>query len=255
MRSLVSTELLKLRSTRSAWIPLAVALAFAVVAVIANTSMTGHDGNTPLSPAELPDLLRASGGQLIDGAVLLAWIVLSAGEFRHRTSVTTFLGEPNRLRVVSAKLLSAALTGAAVGLFAEALSAATSAAALSAHHVPLAWSQPGVLGAVVTVPLLAALFGVLGAGLGLLLRNTATAVGLALMWAFVVEGIIPALTHQPGIVRWLPEAAANAVLHGASPAATLPAGVALTVLAGYAAVLAGAGAALTARREIGTATG
>jgi len=186
--------------------------------------------------------------------VLLAWIVLSAGEFRHRTSVTTFLGEPNRLRVVSAKLLSAALTGAAVGFLAEALSAATSAAALSAHHVPLAWSQPGVLGAVVTVPLLAALFGVLGAGLGLLLRNTAAAVGLALMWAFVVEAIIPALTREPGIVRWLPEAAANAVLHGASPAA-LPAGVALTVLAGYAAVLACAGAALTARREIGTATG
>jgi hypothetical protein len=32
-------------------------------------------------------------------------------------------------------------------------------------------------------------------------------------------------------------------------------GVALTVLAGYAAALAGAGAALTARREIGTAIG
>jgi len=208
-----------------------------------------------LSPAALPGLLRASGGQVIDGAVLLAWVVLSAGEFRYRTSVTTFLGEPNRLRVVSAKLLSAVLTGAAVGFLAEALSAATSAAALSAHHVPLAWSQPGVLGAVVTVPLLAALFGALGVGLGLLLRNTAAAVGLALMWAFVVEGIVPALTREPGIVRWLPEAAANAALHGASPAAALPVGVALTVLAGYAAALAGAGAALTARREIGTAIG
>ena len=76
------------------------------------------------------------------------------------------------------------------------------------------------------------------------------------MWAFVIEGIIPMLTHQPGIIRWLPEAAANAVLHGASPAATaLSAGTALAVLAGYAAVLAGAGAALTVRREIGTATG
>ena len=93
----------------------------------------------------------------------------------------------------------------------------------------------------------------LGAGLGLLLRNTAAAVGLALTWAFVVEGIVPALIHEPGISRWLPEAAANAVLHAASPAA-LPMGVALTALAGYAAVLAGAGAALTARREIGTAT-
>jgi ABC-2 type transport system permease protein len=255
MRSLVSTELLRLRSTRSAWIPLAAALAIAVVAVIANTSMTGRDGGMHLSPAVLPGLLRASGGQVIDGAVLLAWVVLSAGEFRHRTSVTTFLGEPNRLRVVSAKLLSAVLTGAAVGFLAEALGAATAAAVLSAHHVPLAWSQPGVLGAVVTVPLLAALFGALGVGLGLLLRNTAAAVGLALMWAFVVEGIIPALTREPGIVRWLPEAAANAALHGASPAAALPVGVALTVLAGYAAALAGAGAALTARREIGTAIG
>ena len=97
---------------------------------------------------------------------------------------------------------------------------------------------------------------ILGAGLGLLLRHTAAALGLALMWAFVIEGIIPALTHQPGIIRWLPEAAASAVLHGASPAATtLSAAAALAVLAGYAAALAGAGAALTLRREIGTTTG
>src|SRR5712691_6332277 len=254
MRSLVWAELLKLRSTRSAWIPLAIVLGIAAVAVVANTSAAGHGGNPPLSPGVLPGLLRASGGQLVDGAVLLAWIVLSAGEFRHRTSVTTFLGQPRRLRVVSAKLAAAALTGAAAGLLAEALSAATSAAVLSAHHVPLHWAQPGVLGAVVAVPLLAALYGVLGAGLGLLLRNTAAAVGLALTWAFVIEGIAPALIHQPGISRWLPEAAANAVLHGASPAA-LPVGVALAVLAGYAAVVAGAGAALTARREIVTAPG
>ena len=89
-----------------------------------------------------------------------------------------------------------------------------------------------------------------------LIERAAAALGLALMWVFVIEGIIPALTHEPGIIRWLPEAAANAVLHGASPAATaLSAGAALAVLAGYAAVLAGAGAALTVRREIGTTTG
>src|SRR5437764_11758616 len=162
MRSLISAELLKLRSTKSAWIPLAAALAAAVLAVIANTAAAGHGGTPPLSPAMLPDLLRASGGQLVDGAVLLAWIVLSAGEFRHHTSVITFLGQPRRLRVVSAKLAAAALTGVAAGLLAEALGAATAAIALSAHHVPLAWDQPGIPGAVVAVPLLAALYGVLG---------------------------------------------------------------------------------------------
>jgi ABC-2 type transport system permease protein len=170
--------------------------------------------------------------------------------------VTTFLGQPRRLRVVSAKLAAAALTGAAVGLLAEALSAATSAAVLSAHHLPLHWAQPGVPGAVITVPLLAALYGMLGVGLGLLLRNTAAALGLALLWAFVVEGILPVLIHAPGVVRWLPEAAANAVLHGApATATTLPAAAALAVLAGYAVVLATGGALVTTRREIGTATG
>src|SRR4029077_13127678 len=153
----------------------------------------------------------------LDGAVLLCWIVLSAGEFRDRTAVTNFLAEARRPRAASARLAAAALrgasanraavalTGVASGLLAEALTSATAAAALSAHHVPLAWGQPGVLGAVAAVPLLAALFGMLGVGLGLLLRHTAAALGLALMWAFVIEGIIPMLTHQPGIIRWLPE--------------------------------------------------
>ena len=74
------------------------------------------------------------------------------------------------------------------------------------------------------------------------------------MWAFVVEGIAPALIHQPGISRWLAEAAANAALHGTSLAA-LPMGMALAVLAGYTAVLAAASAAVTVRREITTAPG
>ena len=56
MRSLIAAELLKLRSTRSAWIPLAAALAAAVLAVIATASAAGHGGNPPLSPAALPDL-------------------------------------------------------------------------------------------------------------------------------------------------------------------------------------------------------
>jgi ABC-2 type transport system permease protein len=170
--------------------------------------------------------------------------------------VTTFLGQPRRLRIVSAKLAAAALTGAAAGLLAEALSAATSATVLSVHHVPLHWAQPSVPGAVITVPLLAALYGMLGASLGLLLRNTAAALGLALMWAFVIEGILPVLIHAPGVIRWLPEATANAVLHGApATATTLPAGAALAVLAGYTVMLATGGALVTTRREIGTTTG
>ncbi len=256
MKSLVSAELLKLRGTRSAWIPLGAALVYAVLAVVAATSEAGHGGNPPLSAGWLPELMRGSGGKFVNGAVLLTWIILSAGEFRHRTSVTTFLGEPRRLRVVSAKLAAAAITGVIVGLVAEALGAVTSAIVLSTHHVPLHWTSPGVRGALLTVPLLAALYGVLGVGLGLLVRNTAVAVGAALMWAFVIEGVLPSLAREPGLIRWLPGNAASAILHGASPtAATLAAGAAAALLTGYAIALAAGAAFATAKREIGTATG
>jgi hypothetical protein len=256
MRSLVSAELVKLRTTRSAWIPLGVALVFAVLSVVATTSEAGRGGNPPLSAAWLPELMRGSGGLFVDGAVLLAWIILSAGEFRHRTSVTTFLAEPRRHRVVSAKLAAAALTGAVVGVAVEFASAVTSAIVLSVHHVPVHWTSPGVRGALLAVPLLAALYGILGVGLGLLARNTAAALGIALMWAFVIEGVLPALTRMPGLTRWLPGNAATAVLHATHHSATtLSAGAAAAVLTGYAIALAAAGATVTTRREIGTATG
>ncbi len=241
MRPLVAAELVKLRSTRSAWIPLVAGLLYAVLAVVAATSLAGHGGNPPLSAGWLPELMR---------------VILTAGEFRHRTSVTTFLTEPRRLRVVTAKLAAAAVTGAAVGLVAQVLSAVTSAIVLSTHHVPLDWTSPGVRGALLTVPLLAALYGVLGVGLGLLVRNTAVAVGTALMWALVIEGVLPSVTRAPGLTRWLPGNAANAVLHGAPwTTETLAAGAAAALLTGYAVALAAAAAFATAKREIGTATG
>lgn len=250
MRALTIAELLKLRSTRSAWIPLAVALVFAVLSVVANTSAAGHDGNPPLAPGMLPDLLRGAGGQLVNGAMLLASIVLAAGEFRHRTAVTTFLAEPRRLRVVSAKLIAAALTGVVVGLAAELLGALTATVTLSAHDVPLRWSDSGVRAAVIAVPLLAAIYGLVGVGLGLVLRNTAAALGVALMWAFVVEGVLPVVTGDPGLTRWLPGGAAFAVLHDATSTATsLSAATGLAMLIGYAALFAIGGAAMTARRE------
>jgi hypothetical protein len=72
----------------------------------------------------------------------------------------------------------------------------------------------------------------------------------------VVEGILPVLIRASGMVRWLPEATANAVLHGASSTVTtLSAGAALAVLAGYAAALATGGAMVTTWREVGAITG
>lgn len=84
--------------------------------------------------------------------------------------------------------------------------------------------------------------GVVGAGpVGLFAANVLARAGIDCM---VFERLAEDAVRAGGADR-VPDRAATA----------LPAGVAFTVLAGYAAVLAGAGAALTARREIGTAMG
>ena len=153
-------------------------------------------------------------------------------------------------------ILAIALTGVVVGLAAEAFGAAASTVALSTHDLPLHWGDPAVREAILAVPLLAALHGVLGVGLGLLLRNVAAALGIALMWAFVVEGALPVLVRAPALMRWLPGEAAHAVLNAASSTTTtLSAGAALAVLTGYAVALVAGGALGTVRREVGTATG
>jgi hypothetical protein len=75
------------------------------------------------------------------------------------------------------------------------------------------------------------------------------------MWAFVIEGVLPAVIGEPGLTRWLPSGVGDAVLNGASSSATtLSAGAALAVLIGYTALLAAGAATVTVRREVGIST-
>jgi hypothetical protein len=48
----------------------------------------------------------------------------------------------------------------------------------------------------------------------MLTRNTAIALVALLLWRFVLEGILPAITNQPHLTRWMPSRAADALLSG-----------------------------------------
>jgi hypothetical protein len=79
----------------------------------------------------------------------------------------------------------------------------------------------GVLALVVT----SVGYGVLGVALGLLLRNQTTALVTALVWQFVVEGVLPVVLRAPSLPTYLPGGAVSALVrlghhtaHGALPA-------------------------------------
>jgi hypothetical protein len=62
-----------------------------------------------------------------------------------------------------------------------------------------------------------ALQGILGVAIGALLRNTAAAVGATLVWAFIIEGILPVVINQPHLTNWLPSGAIREITSSHTP--------------------------------------
>ena len=86
------------------------------------------------------------------------------------------------------------------------------------------------------------LHALLGVAVGTLLRNTAAAVGAVLVWAFVVEGIVPVVTRRPEIGDWLPSGAVAPGARGAHRAGPARPAAAAALLLGYTVALVAAGA-------------
>lgn len=248
MNRLVASELLKLRTTRSLWVALAVVVAVALtVPVVVLVSPAGV--HIPeITPASLAELMRAPA-KLAGGAILLVGVLASAGEFRHHTVLTTRLVEPSPGRILGAKLLAIGIVGLAVGVLTELVAAVAGVLVLSVNDVAVEPLSHGVPAVAATVPLLTALHGLGGVAVGALIRSTAGAVGATLVWVFVVEGIVPAATRNPGIVHWLPGGTVDQILALETPPGQLTPLAAGVLLLGYLTALLAAAAALDSRRD------
>ena len=126
-----------------------------------------------------------------------------AGEFRHGTSVPTFLISPRRRDVVVAKLVTITGLGAVVGAisFGLALAVAGAGAGTQRHPSPRRRHPQMWVGATVAT----ALFGALGVALGAITRNMVIAIIGAIGWTYLIEGVIlsqhcqaPANGSRPG---------------------------------------------------------
>jgi ABC-2 type transport system permease protein len=240
----VASELLKLRTTRTFWGLVGTALGLVALAVVLPLAIEDDfadatDVRSVLSSAGLAGLIA-----------LILGVVYSAGEYRHGTIAWTLLVNPVRLRVASGQAIACALAGAAMAALSAVFTAVVALPWLAAKDAA-SLSGGDVLGIFLGGILYGALAGAFGAGLGALLRNQVAAVVLVLVVLFVVDPALVAIFD--GYDRFSLSGLGTSITGGSEEeleADLLPFWAATLVWAGYTAVLVGAAALLTSRRDI-----
>ena len=248
-RDLVISEWTKLRSVRSTYWTLLVALVtpMGISAIIALAAATGPSSGSKIGPL-LPEFISLEYAVLAVGVlgVLTVTAEFSTGQIR-----TTFATVPRRWPALAAK---AAVTGAVTLVTGELVALASFfvvQALLSRKHLGISLTHPGVAGAVLAEGALMCVCALTGVGLGAMIRYTAGA--LAALPAVIFLPAVLALLPPPWntrIDRFTLFYAADQVtaLHP-SQALFSPALSMLVLLAWPAAALLGAGVLLS-RRDV-----
>jgi ABC-2 type transport system permease protein len=248
VNNLLRAELLKVRTTRLVFGLLTATVGMVALGAVGSILTAGDEGTPPL---ETPEGVRNVFGNAGVASILLLvlGIIVVTGELRHGTITQTFLVTPGRPRVVVAKLAAMVVVGLAFGAVASAVNLAVALPWLAAEDVSLG----GVAGDAATVLLAAVasivLFGLIGVGVGALVRNQVAAIVIALVWQFLLEGLLVALL--PAVGKWLPQGAARGMTRETlGDGSLLPPWAGGLVLAAYAAAFAAAGARLLVRRDV-----
>lgn len=241
--SLVAVERIKLVTTRSPWWCLGaatvVSLGFAVLFAALAGSVAGGGPNQgqqiPLSPEVV--VSGASGIGLYIVMIMAALAVTT--EYRFGVIRTTFLAEPRRSTVILAKVAFLGGVGLVVG---EVLAFASYGLAKVIKPELPGLSTDADWRAVAGIGLVYALASVLAVAVGTLLRQSAGAIALIVLFPLLVENLVQ-LVPQYGsdIHDWMPFANANHFLGAGQLDGPLgPWGSLVYFAAVVAAVLAGA---------------
>lgn len=244
MRGQLRSELLKIRTTRTASILL--------VAAAGLTLMGGLAEGLSRTVQELSrehaqrTMFGAAGGAAVLFATF-AGLILVTNEFRYGTIRPTLLFEPRRRIMLAAKLAVAALTGAVFGGVCVAISFGAGSIILATRGVGSVLTHDHAAILVVGPIAACAVGGMLGAGIGALIRNQVGAIGAIIGYALVVDAVLFAAVPSAG--RFLPGKAADA-LAGLPTAHLLAPGLGALVYIGWMIVFIVAAAIRTERSDI-----
>lgn len=256
MITAIRAELFKLRTTRMYYGLLGIAAGLTLLVQIV---LSGRSGTSSLIPslataAGQRDLVSNTGFALLTAAAF--GTIVSSGEFRHKTVTDTYLDQPDRIRVMLAKIVAAIVGGAVFGIVAADIATMAGRMTVSMKGDVIVLSGGDIARYAAGAVLGSALLAAIGCVLGSLIRSQVAAVIAVFVWCLAVEQILGGLSASAA--RFLPLTGA-ATMAGADSKAAMPplpdgihalpfaamAGILLAILA----VLA-AGAAHTINRDI-----
>jgi ABC-2 type transport system permease protein len=246
MNKLIRAELLKWRTTRSFYGTIAGVVAIVALGVSAAIAQAGGNGHAALSTTE--GLRSVYGAAVNAGFLLLVMgIITTAGEYRQNTITAALLITPRRRRLVIAKTIAMAIIGTGIAAVATAVTLAVSLPWLAAKGIHPTLLSADVAGVLLGSAAVMVLFGLIGVGIGAIVRNQVAAVVGSLAWLLIVENLLVGVL--PSIGKWLSFGASGALI-GSADVGLLPVGAAGLLLLGYAAAFIAAGIHLTAHRDV-----
>ncbi|HUY45973.1 MAG TPA: hypothetical protein VMV92_09640 [Streptosporangiaceae bacterium] len=261
MSRMIRVELLKIRTARLVYGLLATAIGLTLLFSVLEAARSGPGKAVPPLNTGAGVTAILTGGTW---ALLLATVMgatVSSGEFRHSTATLTYLANPHRSQVLTAKAVAAAIVGAVFGLAGFVLPAIVAVAFASGHGYTLQVTAATLARYGAGHVLGGALLATIGVGLGSLIRSQLAVVIGVFVWTIVIESLIGALFNS--VQPWLPYTAATTLAgsqlggaafgpaHGvASTVTSLPFAGSTALLAGLAVVIALLASQTTVTRDI-----
>jgi ABC-type transport system involved in multi-copper enzyme maturation permease subunit len=250
----VLSEWTKLRSLRSTVFSFLAAVVIVIGFSVLVPSVTVAHW-PPRDPQELaafdPTTRALAGIFLAQLAVGVLGVLFVTGEYATGMIRATFSAVPTRLPVLWAKALVFAGTTLVITVPTVVVAFLIGQGIFSSKSMQTSLGQPGVLRAVIGAALYLTVVGLLGLGLGALLRNTAAGISTLFGVLFVVPIIVrflPSAWSTP-IDKYLPNTVGQGItaVH-ANPAALSP-WVGFALFCGYAAIVLAAAAVSLTRRD------
>jgi len=245
---LLLTELLKLRTTRLWWgLALSLLGLTALGGILTLIFTTGEVPGFALGTESAQRSLFGTGGFCTIFALVFG-IIGMAGEYRQGTVTPTFLASPIRWRVVATKAAAFGIAGLLFGAAASLLAALIAYAGLGIKGFDVVLSGGDIATILGGTTASAALYGVIGVGIGALIPNQIGALIAALVEQLIAEPLLFGFFPEQG--RFL-VGGASSILSGApSTGATLSMWAAAAVLVAWCAALLMGGAVITERKDI-----